>query len=219
MILFDDEPRASLPISLNDDASPPAKIKVVGVGGGGGNAVNRMIQAGIKGIDFVAANTDLQVLRVNRAGDEAAARPDDVARHGRGVEPRRRPQRRARGRREDLAGPRGLGHGLRDGRDGRRHGHRRRPGRRAARVRGGRARRRDRVEAVLLRGPAQAALRRGRHRRAARVRRHAHHDPERAALLVRRPQRDDVGGLPHRGRRPPAGRAGHQRPHHGARAS
>ena len=67
MILFDDEPRASLPISLNDDVPPPAKIKVVGVGGGGGNAVNRMIQAGIKGIDFVAANTDLQVLRVNRA--------------------------------------------------------------------------------------------------------------------------------------------------------
>src|SRR5512143_2930368 len=66
MILFDDEPRPSLPISLNDEV-PPAKIKVVGVGGGGGNAVNRMIQAGIKGIDFVAANTDLQVLRVNRA--------------------------------------------------------------------------------------------------------------------------------------------------------
>ena len=66
MILFDDEPRASLPISLNDDTAP-ARIKVVGVGGGGGNAVNRMIQAGIKGIDFVAANTDLQVLRVNRA--------------------------------------------------------------------------------------------------------------------------------------------------------
>ncbi|HEX7615386.1 MAG TPA: cell division protein FtsZ [Thermoanaerobaculia bacterium] len=66
MILFDDEPRASLPISLNDDV-PPARIKVMGVGGGGGNAVNRMIQAGIKGIDFVAANTDLQVLRVNRA--------------------------------------------------------------------------------------------------------------------------------------------------------
>ncbi|MGZ5427120.1 MAG: cell division protein FtsZ, partial [Thermoanaerobaculia bacterium] len=67
MILFDDEPRPSLPISLNDEVPPPAKIKVVGVGGGGGNAVNRMIQAGIKGIEFVAANTDLQVLRVNRA--------------------------------------------------------------------------------------------------------------------------------------------------------
>src|SRR5450756_1325148 len=53
MILFDDEPRPSLPISLNDEVPPPAKIKVVGVGGGGGNAVNRMIQAGIKGIEYV----------------------------------------------------------------------------------------------------------------------------------------------------------------------
>ena len=37
-------------------------IKVIGVGGGGGNAVNRMIQAGLKGVTFVAVNTDTQVL-------------------------------------------------------------------------------------------------------------------------------------------------------------
>jgi cell division protein FtsZ len=67
MILFDDDASPSLPISLNDDIAAPARIKVIGVGGGGGNAVNRMIQAGIKGIEFIAANTDLQVLRVNRA--------------------------------------------------------------------------------------------------------------------------------------------------------
>ena len=67
MILFDDDARPSLPISLNDEATTPARIKVVGVGGGGGNAVNRMIQAGIRGVEFIAANTDLQVLRVNRA--------------------------------------------------------------------------------------------------------------------------------------------------------
>ena len=41
----------------------PAKIKVIGVGGGGGNAVNRMIQAGIKGVEFLVANTDLQAMR------------------------------------------------------------------------------------------------------------------------------------------------------------
>src|SRR6266851_4611985 len=67
MITFDESPGAGkLKISL-DEEQLSAKIKVFGVGGGGGNAVNRMIQAGIKGIDFVAANTDLQVLRVNRA--------------------------------------------------------------------------------------------------------------------------------------------------------
>src|SRR5438045_7457485 len=48
-----------------DDSDQPvtgACIKVIGVGGGGGNAVNRMIEAGIEGIEFLVANTDLQVL-------------------------------------------------------------------------------------------------------------------------------------------------------------
>ena len=39
-----------------------AKIKVIGVGGGGCNAVNRMIESGVGGVDFIVANTDLQVL-------------------------------------------------------------------------------------------------------------------------------------------------------------
>ncbi len=44
-----------------------AKIKVVGVGGGGCNAVNRMIESGVQGVDFIVANTDLQVLNVSKA--------------------------------------------------------------------------------------------------------------------------------------------------------
>src|SRR5213595_168047 len=44
-----------------------AKIKVVGVGGGGGNALNTMILAGLTGVDFIAANTDCQALAHNRA--------------------------------------------------------------------------------------------------------------------------------------------------------
>jgi cell division protein FtsZ len=44
-----------------------ARIKVIGVGGGGGNAVNRMIDAGIKGVEFIVANTDLQALNVSKA--------------------------------------------------------------------------------------------------------------------------------------------------------
>jgi len=44
-----------------------ANIKVIGIGGGGGNAVNRMIQAGIEGVQFLVANTDLQALKNSRA--------------------------------------------------------------------------------------------------------------------------------------------------------
>src|ERR671939_167752 len=43
------------------------KIKVVGVGGGGGNSVNTMIEAGVQGVDFIAGNTDCQVLDTNQA--------------------------------------------------------------------------------------------------------------------------------------------------------
>jgi len=54
-------------ISFNEEARNDAKIKVIGVGGGGGNAVNRMIEAGVEGIEFVVANTDLQALRMSHA--------------------------------------------------------------------------------------------------------------------------------------------------------
>src|SRR6266550_8975028 len=54
-------------ISFNEEARNDAKIKVIGVGGGGGNAVNRMIDAGVKGVEFIVANTDLQALNASRA--------------------------------------------------------------------------------------------------------------------------------------------------------
>ena len=54
-------------ISFNEEPRNDAKIKVIGVGGGGGNAVNRMIDAGVEGIEFIVANTDLQALRLSRA--------------------------------------------------------------------------------------------------------------------------------------------------------
>lgn len=54
-------------IHFNEDPRNNAKIKVIGVGGGGGNAVNRMICAGVEGIEFVVANTDLQALQMSRA--------------------------------------------------------------------------------------------------------------------------------------------------------
>src|SRR5512141_197007 len=54
-------------IQFHEDPRNNAKIKVVGVGGGGGNAVNRMIEADVEGVDFVVANTDLQALQMSRA--------------------------------------------------------------------------------------------------------------------------------------------------------
>ena len=45
-----------------DAIIPPAKIKVIGVGGGGSNAVQNMIEAGLRGVAFICANTDAQAL-------------------------------------------------------------------------------------------------------------------------------------------------------------
>ncbi|MBV9480758.1 MAG: cell division protein FtsZ [Acidobacteria bacterium] len=62
-----DEKDSGIRISFNEEPRNDAKIKVIGVGGGGGNAVNRMIESGLEGIEFVVANTDLQALRLSRA--------------------------------------------------------------------------------------------------------------------------------------------------------
>ena len=66
------EPRAHkvpvpLEMDLLEDRPTGAKIRVVGVGGGGGNAVNRMIASGLTGVDFIAVNTDLQALKASKA--------------------------------------------------------------------------------------------------------------------------------------------------------
>ena len=58
-----------------------AVIKVIGVGGGGVNAVNRMIDAGLKGVEFIAVNTDAQALLLEHVAGGAlgeARRHDDV---------------------------------------------------------------------------------------------------------------------------------------------
>jgi cell division protein FtsZ len=57
-----------LRICFNEEAHNDARIKVIGVGGGGNNAVNRMIDSGMEHIEFIVANTDLQALRMSRAG-------------------------------------------------------------------------------------------------------------------------------------------------------
>ena len=54
-------------IQYHEETPRGARIKVIGVGGGGGNAVNRMIQAKMEGVEFIAANTDVQALKLCQA--------------------------------------------------------------------------------------------------------------------------------------------------------
>ncbi len=58
---------SGIKIFMDEPPITGARIKVVGVGGGGGNAVNRMIEAGIKGVEFIVANTDVQALNASKA--------------------------------------------------------------------------------------------------------------------------------------------------------
>jgi cell division protein FtsZ len=58
---------AEMRIQYHDEGVRGARIKVIGVGGGGGNAVNRMIQARMAGVEFIAANTDVQALKASQA--------------------------------------------------------------------------------------------------------------------------------------------------------
>jgi cell division protein FtsZ len=54
-------------IEFEDTEQEGPHIKVIGVGGGGNNAINNMIENGIAGVEFMAANTDCQALEVNQA--------------------------------------------------------------------------------------------------------------------------------------------------------
>jgi len=52
---------------VKPDIETFAKIKVIGAGGGGGAAINRMVDAGIRDVEFIAVNTDMQALQHNKA--------------------------------------------------------------------------------------------------------------------------------------------------------
>ena len=53
--------------ALDEEMTNITNIKVIGVGGGGGNAVNRMVESGLRGIEFIAMNTDQKVLLAYKA--------------------------------------------------------------------------------------------------------------------------------------------------------
>ncbi len=61
------QPESDIRIHFNEELLNTAKIKVIGVGGGGSNAVNRMIESRLEGVEFVVANTDLQALKGSKA--------------------------------------------------------------------------------------------------------------------------------------------------------
>jgi cell division protein FtsZ len=69
------------------DADLQARIKVVGVGGGGGNAVNTMIHSGLEGVEFIAANTDKQALAENAAPEKIQLGPSLTRGLGAGADP------------------------------------------------------------------------------------------------------------------------------------
>ncbi len=64
-----------------------AKIRVVGIGGAGGNAINRMISLGLKGVDFIAMNTDVQDLKKNKAKGKVQLGPKTTGGLGAGSDP------------------------------------------------------------------------------------------------------------------------------------
>ena len=120
-----------------NESEAAARIIVVGVGGGGNNAVNRMIDEQIAGVEFIAVNTDKQALQLCKAptlmqigekltkGLGAGAQPEVGEKSGRG---------KFRG---DFSGPQRCGHGVRYLRHGRRYRYRRGAGHRADRERAG----------------------------------------------------------------------------------
>ncbi len=76
-----------LEIFLDEPPITGARIKVIGVGGGGGNAVNRMIEAGVQNVEFIVANTDLQALNDSNASVKIQLGSDLTRGLGAGADP------------------------------------------------------------------------------------------------------------------------------------
>jgi len=84
VVRIDEEPAR---IAFAEDHPLPVKIKVIGIGGAGGNAVNRLIRAGIDGVDLIAANTDIQSLHESMAPTKVQIGAGITGGHGCGGDP------------------------------------------------------------------------------------------------------------------------------------
>lgn len=98
-------------------------IKVIGVGGGGGNAVNRMVSDGLQGVEFIAMNTDQQALTKNHAATKVQLGSKLTKGRGAGADPEIG-QRAAEESKDEIANASRLADGLHHRRYGRRHRHR-----------------------------------------------------------------------------------------------
>ncbi len=76
-----------MPFAVADENTNVVQIKVVGVGGGGGNAINRMVDAGVKGVEFVAINTDKAALIKSKANEKVQIGDKTTAGMGAGGNP------------------------------------------------------------------------------------------------------------------------------------
>ncbi len=144
------QPDDDLRIQYLEDMPRGARIKVIGVGGGGNNAVNRMIDAHVEGVEFIAANTDVQALKTSKAPIKLQLGVKLTSGLGAGANP-------DVGRRAALEDSDKIIEALEGAdmvfvtdRPRRRHRHRRRAGHRLARQRNGRAHRRRRHPPLRL---------------------------------------------------------------------
>ena len=86
---------------MDEQFNTVAKMKVIGVGGAGGNAVNRMVDAGLAGVEFISVNTDAMALDNNRAPHRIQIGERITKGLGAGREPRHRAAGHGRGPRQD----------------------------------------------------------------------------------------------------------------------
>lgn len=76
-----------MPFEVNEMNSDIVKIKVIGVGGGGGNAINRMVDAGVRGVEFIAINTDRAALYLSKATQKIQIGEKSTKGQGAGADP------------------------------------------------------------------------------------------------------------------------------------
>ena len=112
---------------LDTGAESVVNIKVIGVGGGGSNVVNRMVESGVKGVDFIAVNTDKQALAMSSANQKIQIGEKLTEGQGAGSNPEVGRKSAEESRDADLQGPGGHRYGVHHRRHGRRHRHRRGP--------------------------------------------------------------------------------------------
>ena len=113
----------SLKFEIQDESLGGTRIKVIGVGGGGSNAVNRMLEVGVTGVEFFVMNTDAQALRASKCTNRIPIGDAHHAWSRRGLRPDHRPPGRAGGHRPHCAGAGRRRHGLRRRWTRRRHRH------------------------------------------------------------------------------------------------